>query len=380
MTENRKKEVGKLEGWEIGKLSFFSHPLTLSPSQLLDLLLLAALPALMFCIIPAHGIELRVSWQLVSIWLAGMAFVLFLRSWWHRVFFLLALCQVIVRPPDTAPYMTLLMIAIFLVAIEGYSRMDPDRIMNMICAAALLLIGWIWLQRLGLLSRFDLGSSCAGPFNINAASAFIGISLSAFYRPGGFHWLPFMLFGLAICHSTTGVIAALVSGAVFLALGGVNSNKIFKSCILALLVLGGVFLWKVDSLSSTLQNDRWQAWKRIAWTYRSECLGRGLGSFREIFPIMTKSDKKMSGHWMHAHNEYLQVGFEMGVQTMALIVAYLTAIAARLWRGRKTLTLTEKQIAAGMAATATACAGWHVFHIAPLALLGCAWMGMIRNN
>ena len=75
--------------------------------------------------------------------------------------------------------------------------------------------------------------------------------------------------------------------------------------------------------------------------------------------------------WLHAHNEYLQVGFEMGGLAMALLFAWLLHKYYRAWTRRKTMPVERRIILAGLAATATAAFGFHIFHIAPTALIGC---------
>jgi len=84
---------------------------------------------------------------------------------------------------------------------------------------------------------------------------------------------------------------------------------------------------------------------------------------------------------MHAHNEYIQTGFEMGLQTVALIAAYLVWFGVMVWRRTlRSAPCALRIVASGMAALAVSCLGWHTFHIAPLALLGAAWLGMARKE
>jgi hypothetical protein len=48
--------------------------------KIAEILLLGAVPGLMFCIIPVNGMEFRLSWQLAALWLGGAAFAVFLSS------------------------------------------------------------------------------------------------------------------------------------------------------------------------------------------------------------------------------------------------------------------------------------------------------------
>jgi O-antigen ligase len=116
---------------------------------------------------------------------------------------------------------------------------------------------------------------------------------------------------------------------------------------------------------------------------RSEILGRGLGSWKTVFPLLASGDARigevtnangkitMNNAFAEAHNEYVQAAFEMGVQMALLMVLFAGCV---IWA-----ILTRQapaHVSAGMAALMVACMGWHVFHIAPLALLGCAWLGL----
>jgi len=360
-------------------------------------ILLLAIPGLMLCLIPIDGIDLRFGWQLASIWLAGVAFMAFLSSWWWRIFFYMALLQVVIAGPVAASYMQLLLIAIFLAAAEGFSRIDTNSIMDMLCVAALVLCGWIFLQRIGILGTFGK-SYIAGPFNINAASVYLALCLPAFFRTR-YRWvlIPVVFIGLFLCRSTTGMIAALAGCIVFLLFSKLSIRRIAAVGIAGML-LSGVFFVKIDPAKTIITSPRWIAWKHVVWSYRSAPLGRGLGSFAQIFPLMTLSDPNlhptgttlMDGKtrvmqtkwpvWNNAHNEYLQAGFEIGLQATALIVIYLFSLLWAATRLRKTITENQRLALSGMAVLSVSCLGWNTFHIAPLALAGCAWLGVAHKQ
>lgn len=363
-------------------------------------MLLAAIPGLMFCIIPIQGMSLRLSWQMASIWLAGIAFMALLSSWWWRAFFALALVQVMLMRPIITAYITLMMIAIFLGAAEGFRRMNAVHILNAMCIAGPLLTVWIVLQRIGLASSFSLGASSAGPFNIDAGGVFLALCLPAFFRRSYRMLIPVIVAGLILCRSTTAMIAALAVTAVWLVLSR-PGWKVLAGGLIAAVLVGTVFLWRIDPLSHTMNFDRphsrWLAWRHIVLSYRSAPWGRGLGSFAQLFPIMASGDPRLhetyetigpdgsrmlnskNGWWVQAHNEYLQVGFEMGLQAIVLLAAYLVFLSWRTWRRWHALAGLPAIILAGMAAVAVSCLGWHTFHIAPLALVGMAWIGMAEQ-
>ncbi len=353
------------------------------------IILLSAIPGLMFCVVPMQGMGFRFSWQLVSIWLAGLAFAAILSNWFWRIFFLLALAQVIFNGAVITSYITLMMIAIFLAAAEGFSRLRPDDIMDAMCVAGVLLSLWVIGQRIGLIPYFNIGSAGAGPFNGNAAGVFLALTVPAFLRraqsaesrarrhaPCAMRFaLPVVGVGIWLCGSTTGMIAALAGLAVWALISRPGMFRVWSGVVMAT-ALCSVFFWKVDPLSSALHGGRWPVWERVVLSFESAPFGRGLGSFAQMYPQMIRGDDRIPNHMRHTHNEYLQVGFEMGIQGMLLIIAYPIWIGITAWRKRNRLTEAGRIAVSGIAALAVSCLGWHTFHIAPLAVLGSAWMGM----
>lgn len=342
-------------------------------------ILLAALPGLMFCIIPAAGgTDACFSWQIVAIWLAGVVLCLWLRSWWFRIFFLLALAQVIAHGPVITAYISLLMIGIFLAAIQGFASLDPENIMDMLCLAALLLIGWMILQAEGIVGTGGLGMSAAGPFNIDAGSCFLAMCLPAFWRPRRWYGLLPVVGGIFACHSTTGFLAAAAAMIMIAVIRMGFRGRII--CGLGLLLAALVFFRWYDPAGDIRNNPRWPAWQRVIQSYQCAPLGRGLNSFGDIFPLLTASDNRLHQNdgqkitgptWQHAHNDYLEIGFELGLHTLALLMAYLAWIFKHGAKSRE-----QGAAFPGIAAAAVGAAGFHIFHIAPTALVGCAWLGM----
>lgn len=318
-------------------------------------ILLAAIPGLMFCIIPIDGISLRFCFQVCAIWLAGIVFMTMLRSWWMRAFFALALLQVMLMRPIILSYITLMMIAIYLAAAEGFSRIKPDRIFLAMCAAGILLSIWIVLQRLGILGTFSLGTLGAGPFNIDEGSVFLALCVPAFFRRRWWPVIPLLCLALFLCRATTGVVAALGAAAVYAALSNIRL-RILAPAGAVIAAASLLFFTVADPAMTTINNPRWRVWKHIVWSYRSEMFGRGLGSFSNLFPLLISGDRSLgvttdelsadkqrvltndTGWWIHGHNEYLQLGFEMGLQALALVIAYLGWIAAYIFRNRRRLT------------------------------------------
>jgi len=365
-----------------------------------------ALPGLMFCILPVAGLGLRQSWHIAALWGGALAFTAWLRSWWFRGFFLLVLLQVVLHPLMVAAYLQLGTIAVFLAAAQRMSALRTAEVLPWIRRAAWLLLGWVVLQRFELVGTFDLGIMSAGPFNLNAASVFFAICLPAFLpaytdiNPRAGHKGPDMglmavLAGLVLCQSATGIFAAVAAIGVYVCLSEMPARLKAVAIVVALASLVP-FLLVVD-LGNLATASRWHAWKRIVMTLPDAPQGNGLGSFAELYPVITGGDRQlhnMTGEmvdgqpalrlengpvWRHAHNEYLQAAFEVGLAALLLILTYLASFFRRSWRQRKYLSGNERAVVAGVAALAVACCGFHPLHIAPVALIGCAWLGLAQK-
>lgn len=354
--------------------------------QIWRVILPAATAALMLAIIPAEQVYLRFSWQLASLWLAALVFCAWLTNGWRRLFFLLALLAVVRHGPVLTAYIQLLMIAVFLAAAEGFKRMPPAHIFNALAAGAGLLCAWIFAQRLGWVSTFDLGRAGAGPFNINAAAVYLALCLPALFRNRWWRFsvfqinarwlLPVVIAGLVLCRSTTGFCAALASAGVYAITGSIDRRLIPAAAGAAALVVV-FFIW-FDPIAAVFTDVRWQAWALIARTSWQVPWGQGLGSFYDIFGRIA-ADPDLGGVWRQAHNEYLQAAWEMGLAAGALLAVYPLRVLIAAWRRRKSITATQRLAAAGIAAVAVSCLGWHTMHIAPLALAAMAWIGLAEN-
>jgi O-antigen ligase len=357
-------------------------------------ILITAIPGLMLGIIPAQGISLRFSWQLVSIWLAAAVFTAhLLRSWWLRLFFVLCTIPVLRYGPIATSYLTLLTIAVFLVATEGFRDTAEADIYDAMTAAAGLLLIWGLMQLAGLTRYFPPLSALnnLGPFNINEASAFFAMCLPVFFSTEkitlwrkhslpGVSLLGLPIAGILISRSTTGFMAAVAACFVYLLFGPRKLWRLRASITLISMFAAALIFFITIDPPGKKDMVRLDIWKHTVWSYRSEMFGRGLGSFEQLFPVMVMSDtdliKKTGGGWIiHAHNEYLQVGFEIGIPALGLILVFLGATYSRAWHRRESLTEHEIIALSGLAATAVAAAGFHTFHVAPTALLGCVWVG-----
>ena len=392
--------------------------------RLISAILLGAVPGLMGVVLILHGAETRFIWQLASIWLAGLAFTALLSSWWLRAFWLLALVRTATLPWSAEAFFLLLTLAVFLAAAEGCGRIEPGLVLTAIRLAGFCLIGWMLAQRLGLAGQYF--PQPAGPFNPNGAGIFLALCLPAFFagesvkrgqatflrtkrcqspfyfpflrihRLRPWHFIPFLVWGLVASGSTAAVLAAAAAAAVWACLAAGGRRLIAVLAVLAVLVM--FWAWQASEIKRyagetrapewgeverIVRDPRWLAWKHALRATRVEPWGRGLGSFRDVFPLLVSGEPrlaqveqypgllKMDRVWRQGHNEYVQTAFELGWPALALMAAFLIAAAVRIFRGA-----AAPMPAAGLAALALGCFGFFTMHVSPLALVGCAWIGM----
>lgn len=350
-----------------------------------QVILLAAIVGLMFCIIPLPGMPYRFSWQLVSLWLGGVAFTAALSSWWWRAFWLLALIRTAtIMPPVIEAYIMLLTIAVFLYAAEIASRIDMEVVKISMCIAAMSLLAWMVGQALEWIPmQFDRPS---GPFNPNASGIFLSLCLPAFIGRWRSLLIPLVIWGLYISHCTTAILAALAGCAAYYYVE-CRSKKIFLSVCLLLVIILWAWFANVKPLDRMVESNRWLAWKHAAWSFRSEQWGRGLGSWSDQFPLLASGEPKlgvvkningklvMNNVLQQAHNEPVQASFEMGLQMTLLIAVFLIAVTVQIYRGS-----VSAVAAGGMTSLIVGCLGFFTMHVAPTALLGCAWLGIWKRG
>lgn len=146
-----------------------------------------------------------------------------------------------------------------------------------------------------------------------------------------------LLTALFLTNSRAGVtasLAALLVLIVFLGPLSRQTGRLYKAITLSLLgaALAIFFLsgeaW-LDRLTGTdlereqrlhIYEQTWQAVSLAPWT------GYGLGGFRQVFPIFAD---ETSTHWDKAHNDWLEMIFELGLPAALLWFAVFIGLAVR---------------------------------------------------
>jgi|GEM_PF-1919796 len=361
-------------------------------NRIIALLTLAVLP-----LAAVPGWDCRQGWEIILIWVAAAGVSFALTSWWRRVFAWCALAVLIASPAGIA-YVSIAMIALVMIFMELVKEENIEDVAGAMVIGAWALFAVMCLQQAGLIPIYNKFSRPAAMFNPGTAGVYLALCLPAFFIFTGSQWgrafaIGAGLYGIAMTHNTTAIAAA---AAGIITYGVLKRTRAANVLVLASLLVVLFVIVKLDPIGRTLNQDpRWRIWQITTRAIEPQPWGRGLGSFQEIFPYYVASSTDLTKTiqigaidgkpilmadvwWNYAHNEYLQAAFEMGYQTLALIILYLAWMGWTVIRCRSCMTDRGRAAAAGMAALAVSCLGWFPFHVVPTALVGAAWIGLME--
>ena len=183
----------------------------------------------------------------------------------------------------------------------------------------------------------------------NSLSAALAICLPAFFGSRWKWFIPIVLLGIVLAKSVGGMLAA--TPALFY-----YSQKYFfdkfkhyhvpKYLIFAyaglIVLIGGVLFVKYIDVPN--YKSRWAAWKmygELNTEYKLDIanplVGQGLGHWKAIFKRKDIREKigydagvSKPLYYAQAHNEYMQVDFEMGLFGIALIIGFMVGVLRRV--------------------------------------------------
>lgn len=205
----------------------------------------------------------------------------------------------------------------------------------------------------------------------NNASALLAFCFPAFLR-SGWIWLAILpLVGLVRTMSCGGAFAlgaGLLCYAMFLPFVW-QYKAVVVGGVLVVLLLYSVF---VDSPALSMSSERVVIAKQGLEVCKDKpFLGAGIGQWKVTF-LQLLRQKKYAGPWMsHAHNEYLQMFYELGVGFLAILSGYLVSIARRI-RRQAAISVTA------LVVILVNCLVNFPFHVATTAMIAVTWLGILE--
>ena len=249
-------------------------------------------------------------------------------------------------------------LAVFLV-LEKTGKITM--ILNALCLLIFVNVFWQVLQECGVFwvlhprdGKFGAPTGLMG--NEGEVAAFYAMTFPALLR-GKWHWglIP-VAVGLALARTSGGVLGVVVAVLLYSAV----QRNLWIPAILAGLCLTYYFL--VDKPSV----DRWEVWVRGWAYYKKDWLtGLGIGHWRAIFDQFKINGEKF---WQ-AHNEFVQMTFELGIGFAVVVAGYFLTIG----RAVSKKTLIPAMAIAGLAGN---CLVNFPFHVADTAMIAVTWIGI----
>ena len=192
--------------------------------------------------------------------------------------------------------------------------------------------------------------------NRNEASMLLAFTIPAFFSR---QWI-FMLIPIVglILARTTGPILAVCIGSVFYLRRSDFLHPHFKSALMAgICLVVPLYILFVDV---PCIDERLKIWSQgLALMPQHLLIGAGIGHW------------KLAVKELHAHNDILQIIFEMGLLVSVIILGYLCNIYRR-FSGQALLAAT-----AGIIILITALISFP-FYVAPTAIMAVTWMGILE--
>ena len=257
----------------------------------------------------------------------------------------------IIRTPSPMTLFPLfLFLLIYFTLIKLITPQHIPKILNVICIMAIVQVGYVCLQMSGhepLLSNTITNKPEPVGFmgNANMLGAFLAFCVPAFLRKRWVYALPIVLTPLILLPHTKGAVISLMVGVMFWLY---NQNWSWRKKIwltlLPLYLLG--FILSRTPLETLANNDRYQEYRKIfqasnytvvdnRYAYISDypniagsAFGYGWGSFKHLYPLVRIGKWGVDNNEVYdkAHNEYLEVKFNLGWIGLIPVAFFLWAI------------------------------------------------------
>lgn len=230
---------------------------------------------------------------------------------------------------------------------------------------------------MGMTQFLNIESLVKSPFPVGLManpiefSALIVFCLPAFFREGRFWLIPIPFAGLIISGPFLGMASGIIGICFYLFMTYPERRKI----MLVSLPIGifSICLFHYFFIDEPAVMVRVLAWKiGFAAFLEHWILGAGVGHWKALFyKIPMPGGNKV---WLTAHNEYLQMLFELGIGFAIILAGYLFNIVKRM--NFKTSILPITALIVIMVQSSAN----FVFHIAPTAMIALTWMAILERT
>ena len=306
-----------------------------------------------------------------------------INRWW-AAFVVLATVSLAVPFYDRSSYLAFQGVVyaglwyLFLVSTVTTNRVP--RILDALCVIALCHVGMQIVQCMGLdpwfvgVGSHEQNTLCVGLMgNTNITGALLAFCFPAFLRRRWWIGIPAVLYGLVLARSS-GAAVAVAAGCTFY-LMTLSTVPVWMRWLGSAGVAAGAagFCCFVDRPWS-FSDTRFVAWQNTLYYAKQHwVLGSGIGHWKEVFARFPLTEGVW---WTTAHNEYLQVFFEMGIGAVIIIVGYVFQTGRRV-----RLALLRNTVRIPLTAVVIIIINSLVnfpFHIATTAMVAVTWMAVLE--
>lgn len=245
---------------------------------------------------------------------------------------------------------------LYYLLFDRINRKTVDIVLDVICIAGILQVLMMLIQYNGmwpgvqplnalrykpyavfipnpryLIFFFDRSAhfDCPGFMDMcNTTSGFLALCLPAFFRRQWRWGIPFIFAGLWIARSMGGTVPAVIVTAIyFIAANKKHTRLIVMTMVLFLLA----FIKRYEGFSSLATGSgRWDLWQAGFKIYTRQWItGWGIQQSEHLWQI-SASLMERKAHWVHYHNEFLNLAIELGFVGIVIITGFFSSMFIRI--------------------------------------------------
>jgi len=237
-------------------------------------------------------------------------------------------------------------------------------IMNAIAVIALLNVfflafQWFGSTWAGMINCSEMKHPIGLMANKNETGALIAMAFPAFCRKRWVYLLPAVIVGLVLARTSTPVLAV---GAGLVVWAGIKGHRFFPLLALLLGMILYIELWDSEYLFLDTVQARLDIWL-LGYDkfFYHPLFGAGIGHW----PLATNQ--------LHAHNDFWQLTFEMGVLVPVIAIGYAVNVMRRF---------SQEAVLPLIGVVIVAVCSFFSFtaHVATTAIVAATWMALLENS
>lgn len=161
--------------------------------------------------------------------------------------------------------------------------------------------------------------------------------LSPFLIHRPLNWIP--IFLVALISGSSGIVLSVTAGLGYLLFRTYRKLRILIVAVALLIPL--LFAYKTGDVYAFTRAGRGPVWLKTIELIGDRPLGYGIACYKILFPHLCgtaiRDESGVGKQWGRAHNDFLQIPFEVGIPGFILLLGFLGTIA---WRTKDVIKRT----------------------------------------